>query len=1162
MRLLTDAGYAEELDILVDELIDQYVAGDFSAEEREQLEQYFFKSPERRDKLRFALTLKKRRQSKLLSHGRWTSRELKFYLPLAACVLLVMGMGFGVWQASLRRPELGKGLIALRSAYREQRPIEARISDFGYARVEGERGEGERFDHVQRDLAAALLLDEPKQHPSVESYRAAGQYYLATRRFDDAVVQFKAALNLDPRDAKAHSDLGATLLEEGKLRLSGAQQGSAAQAFGESLEHLTKALELDNSLLEALFNRALVYQYMPLPNKAAEDWRTYLARDPNSKWAGEARENLKTLEEQRERTSRREGQSLLDFYKSYDLGEDAAALQSLSRNYTSAGNTITNSLVDSYLDAEIRGDDSAAGRELHALEYAGRLESQKSGDGYTSDIARFYSQLNPTRCRSLAQAREEMKRGYEQYLKSNLDEASGYYAHAKSMFDEAGSEGESTFAEYLNGLCYVLRFDNATAEPLFKRLLVTCEDRKYTWLLGQSLYRSAMLKLHANKYSESIADSQRALETLERINDVNGTIKVLIMLADEYQSLNDVPRSLGFIQRGLSLAGEGQPEPLQMWGMYTAMAFNFSSLELNAAALECEKEALRLASELGRPLLIARSHSYLAMSYADLKHYDEALAHVGLALDTGSSLSGETSGREMLAHASLYAGEIYRRRGDNDKAIEAYDRAINFYAGQDFPYFRYTAHKGKLLALLARNEDQSVGEELRTVMSVFEQYRVELTEENQRNVFFDVEQGVYDRVMDFAYTRKHDSDLALDYSELSRARSLLDAMHGGAQVSDGEDAPESRLLSASAPLTAAELPQRMPEHAQAVEYAALDDKLLIWVVTRAGISTEVVAIGSSALEEKVRAYLRAVNGTSEDDEREARRRAGELYDILIKPVESHLDKTKLLCIVPDKILHFLPYAALVSPAGKYLVEDFRLEVSPSSSVFVECSEGAKLKANRDEEKLLSIGNPNFDPRAFPSLSPLPSAGKEARAIAASYKSPRLLIGDDAREELIKSEIKKSDVANFALHYVVNPQSAMLSGMLLTRERGGDAPNAEDGVLRIQEIYKLKLPQTRLVVLSACQTGIEQEYRGEGAIGVARAFIAAGVPIVVASLWSVDSASTARLMISFHVHRKRDQQPTAEALKQAQLELIRGDDGRFCQPRYWAAFTAIGGYTEF
>jgi len=100
----------------------------------------------------------------------------------------------------------------------------------------------------------------------------------------------------------------------------------------------------------------------------------------------------------------------------------------------------------------------------------------------------------------------------------------------------------------------------------------------------------------------------------------------------------------------------------------------------------------------------------------------------------------------------------------------------------------------------------------------------------------------------------------------------------------------------------------------------------------------------------------------------------------------------------------------------------------------------------------------------------------------------------------------------------------------------------------------------LVVLSACQTGIERQYRGEGAVGAARPFFIAGVPTVVASLWPVDSDASADLMVKFHQHR-RDGLRVTEALQQAQLELVRGTDVRYQHPYYWAPFLTIGGITN-
>jgi CHAT domain-containing protein len=121
----------------------------------------------------------------------------------------------------------------------------------------------------------------------------------------------------------------------------------------------------------------------------------------------------------------------------------------------------------------------------------------------------------------------------------------------------------------------------------------------------------------------------------------------------------------------------------------------------------------------------------------------------------------------------------------------------------------------------------------------------------------------------------------------------------------------------------------------------------------------------------------------------------------------------------------------------------------------------------------------------------------------------------------------------------------------------------NGFLQSHEIYRLNLRRMRLVVLSACSTGIERQYRGEGAVGAVRPFLVAGVPTAVVSLWGVDSDATAELMVSFHRHRRQDPHPVAQALRDAQLEMLQATNKPAHQhPYYWAPFVVIGGLSTY
>lgn len=306
LRLLTDPEFAEEYDIVVNEIVDDYVGGKFGGEDLKQVEDYFFKHPERRSKLKFALALKQRK-SEIIPSPAPVPRQVEIppdyfikkhapswyrpYLAIAASLVLAIG-GYYIWSTLSDQSDLNKGLVALRTAFKDERSTEARLSDFNYAPLPNQRGGPTKVDYVQRDLAANLLHKVASERPSATSHHALGQYYLAERQFDKAIDQFTAALTLNPNNAKIYSDLGAAWFAK-----AAANQASGNPAGQEMLDrgltNLNKALELDPALPEAIFNRALVYENLARRDEANRDWQKYLQLDSASPWAVEARQHIK-----------------------------------------------------------------------------------------------------------------------------------------------------------------------------------------------------------------------------------------------------------------------------------------------------------------------------------------------------------------------------------------------------------------------------------------------------------------------------------------------------------------------------------------------------------------------------------------------------------------------------------------------------------------------------------------------------------------------------------------------------------------------------------------------------------------------------------------------------------------------------------------------------
>jgi len=150
------------------------------------------------------------------------------------------------------------------------------------------------------------------------------------------------------------------------------------------------------------------------------------------------------------------------------------------------------------------------------------------------------------------------------------------------------------------------------------------------------------------------------------------------------------------------------------------------------------------------------------------------------------------------------------------------------------------------------------------------------------------------------------------------------------------------------------------------------------------------------------------------------------------------------------------------------------------------------------------------------------------------------------------ELSRYRIVHFATHGFLNSQHPELSGLVLSLvdERG----RPRDGFLRLHEIFNLRLP-AELVVLSACQTGLGKEVKGEGLVGLTRGFMYAGAARVVASLWRVDDTATAELMKSFYRLMLRDGKRPAAALREAQAEIWKKAPER--APFYWAGFVLQG-----
>jgi CHAT domain-containing protein len=1078
-------------------------------------------------------------------------------MKLAAAAMVIILAGVGLYLIIAPESNVSRGLAALNKAITSgERPLEARISGIEYASYSETRsGDQKKIDNESMRRAEIILLDEYEENPGPEVNHALGRLYLAKGDFNLAIEKFELALKDDHDNAQLRSDLGAAWLEKGKSE-EGEGSSQSILSLAEALKYLNQAYEMDDSLLEALFNRALAHEASMQPEQAIEEWRHYIEKDPDSRWGEEARVHLKQLEEDKNRSRQSKEDSFKEFLAAYEKSDDPRAWEILSCSKDTSGSHIVNRLLNLYLDHSLANENEKAGYYLRAIKYVGEAEARR-GDLYTLHLARFYGSLPADDRARVKEARALMKRAYKKFVRSRFTKSIDLYTKARQTFEDTNNRGEVAFADYRIAHCLVLQPQRGKARLILEQLSSSIKGKQFLWIESQCFNQMANINTGLKLYSQSLLDSKQALELSERIDDKNGVLRNLSGIGDQHRFLNNPRESLVHLHRALNISRNYSTDRAQLWSIHTVIGLNLSSLQLPTAAVESQKEALKLALEMNRPLLVSRSYENVGLAQAKLKQYDEAIRNMGLAIQTGEALSGERNGTEIIAHACLQLGEIYREMGSYDKAIEAYDRSISLYSDLNLPYYEYPAQKGRLISYVSHGDTAVTEREISAVLHLLGQYHTNISTDEQRIRFFDVEQSIYDLAIDYYYSKLNNNEQAYEKCELSRARSLLDLIRAGEQ----ERGVETSLPQVSASMSTSEVKQRVPAQAQLLQYAVLEDKTLIWVVKDSDIVPARIDIARQPLREKVDAFLREISGPAESFIK-AEALSRELYEILIGPVETLLDKGKQLCVIPDKFLHRLPFTALLSPASdRYLVEDYAIVVAPSASAFILCTDIAEKKGAQERERSCIVGNPRFDRAAFPNLADLPAAAKEARAIAAYYPSSRTLVNEEAREATVKSDMQAADIAHLAMHFVADPTSPLLSKLALAKEPAARG-EGEDGALHAHEIYKLNLSRLRLAILSGCQTGFERDYGGEGSISMARAFIARGVPLVLASLWPVETNSTAELMIEFHRLRKQERLATAEALRQAQRAMLRGEELRHRNPYYWASFAALGGYAAF
>ncbi|HEY7171134.1 MAG TPA: CHAT domain-containing protein [Vicinamibacterales bacterium] len=320
------------------------------------------------------------------------------------------------------------------------------------------------------------------------------------------------------------------------------------------------------------------------------------------------------------------------------------------------------------------------------------------------------------------------------------------------------------------------------------------------------------------------------------------------------------------------------------------------------------------------------------------------------------------------------------------------------------------------------------------------------------------------------------------------------------------------------------------ERAEALQYLVLEHAVLVWHITPNGVTVKNVFLPRTELMTKVAALRRTLSDRSVAfDETTAR----ELFLYLVAPVLPQVKADRLI-VLPHEDLHYIPFQALQDPAdGRYLGERFQISYAPGASVFLQLPRSPGMSGGH----LLAVADPA-----------IPAAVDEVSALARLFPNQsRVMTGPLASKSDVKTAIAGADVIHLSVHGKFDAAEPLLSYLELGRA-GGD-----DGRLTAAEMFGLPLGKSRVVVLSACETGRAEATHANEVIGVERALLYAGAPTLVLSQWRVDSDATAQWMQAFYEAART--QTLAEAARTA-LKAVKASP-QYRHPFYWAAFTVVG-----
>lgn len=607
----------------------------------------------------------------------------------------------------------------------------------------------------------------------------------------------------------------------------------------------------------------------------------------------------------------------------------------------------------------------------------------------------------------------------------------------------------------------------------------------------------------------------------------------------------------------------------------------YHSLGDETKALDYYLQALNLMPNLSNPFYTATTLNHIGVVYRGLGQHEKAIDYFNQSLvlrQTIGDQNGEAVTQSDLAQLERDRGNFVEARKRVEAALAAIE-SLRLKVGS--PHLRSTLvasaqrYREFYIALLMRMHQQpsdhfdvaafqaSETGRARSLLELLAEANTEIREGVDTSLL-QRERTLHDTIADVADRRdrlfksRHTTEEA---TAITRELAALADEYEQVETRIRQTSPRYAALTQPLPLTLDEIQQRVLDaNTVLLEYSLGEERSFVWAVTPSSINSYELPPRAT-----IEPLARRVYDLLTARDPQYAEAAAQLSRVLLAPVAADLNDKRLL-IVGDGVLQYVPFGALPSPGGPNpLIVDHEIVTAPSAAVVAVLRQ--EMTNHRAAEKTLAVfADPVFsinDPRVAPSqnrsglqdLRRLRFTRQEADDITRLVNGDAKLAAVDfaANRTLATSpEIGRYRIVHFATHGLINTEHPELSGVVLSLVDEKGRP--QNGFLRLYDLYNLKL-SAELVVLSACQTALGRDIKGEGLVGLTRGFMYAGAPRVVASLWQVEDRASAEIMKRFYEAMFVQKLTPSAALRAAQVSMSA--DKRWHAPYYWAAFTLQG-----